>query len=148
MEKKIYDVQTRWADFDANGHMIHTSYAELCSMARIRYWDENGLRFSDMQKNGVGPVLFKEETIYRREIGMSDKVEVSLVLRGLSENGDRWKIRQEIYANGKLAGEHEVFGAWIDLAERKLTASPKEATEANRKLTKTESFEVLPMNKA
>jgi acyl-CoA thioester hydrolase len=147
MEKKVYSAQTRWADFDANAHMIHTSYAELCSMIRIRYLDESGLSFSNMHELGVGPVLFKEETVYLREIKMSDAVEVSIEIKGLSENGDRWKIQQEIIRNGEVAGIHNVHGAWIDLKKRKLTASPIAAKAAFENLSKTDDFEILPMNK-
>lgn len=148
MEKKIYSVQTRWADFDANGHMIHTSYAELCSMVRIRLLDEAGLNFSTMQERAVGPVLFKEESNYLAEIRMSDTVEVSIQIQGLSENSDRWKIRQDVIANGKLAAIHVVYGAWLDLKRRKLTASPIEARNAFEALSKTDDFEILERKKA
>lgn len=138
------DFTTRWADFDANVHMRHTAYNDYCAEARMRYFNTFGITIKDFAKEKVGPILFEENTKFLKEIHMGDDISVSLKVLGLSEKGERWKIQHEVFnAKGKLSAIITVYGAWLDLVQRKLTAPPLKFQDAFSNAEKTEDFEEI-----
>jgi len=139
---------TRWADFDPNNHMRHTAYNDYAAESRVRLFDSYGLSLTEFNRLRVGPVLFKEETNFYREIGIGDNITVEVFLRGASELGERFKFVHKIYrGDGVLSAEIEIYGAWIDLNKRKLTTPPDIILDVFEKLTKTDNFETIPLNK-
>ena len=139
---------TRWADFDANIHMRHTAYNDYCAEARMRYFNKFGITIQDFAKEKVGPILFEENTKFLKEIHMGQDISVNLKIVGLSENGERWKIQHEVFnLDGKLSAIITVYGAWIDLVKRKLTAPPSKFQEIFIDAEKTEDFQEIPLKK-
>jgi len=135
---------TKWADFDANKHMRHTAYNDYAAECRVRFFMDNGFHVSRFEKENFGPVLFKEETTFLREVKLGENITVSLFLEGISKQGERFKLFHRIYReDGVLAAEIKVFGAWIDLKKRKLTTPPVELLATIDALDKTEDFEVI-----
>lgn len=103
-----------------------------------------GLSLTEMNKLRVGPVLFTEETNFKREISLGEDISVEVFLSGLSENGDRFKFHHKIYrTDEKLAAEINVLGAWLDLDRRKLTSAPENIQAILEGLDRTEDFEVI-----
>lgn len=139
---------TRWADFDPNNHMRHSSYNDYAAETRVRFFRENGFSLIELKKNNIGPVLFSENTTFYREINLSEDISVELFVKGLSEKGERYKFLHKIYKqNGVLAAEIEIFGAWIDLTIRKLTLPPNELISKLDTLEKTDTFEIIQTSK-
>ena len=137
---------SRWADFDPNNHMRHSAYNDYAAEARVRMFNAYGLDLAEFNRLKVGPVLFREETSFRREIRLSEDITVEVFLKGLSEKGERFKLFHRIFKeNGKLAAEIEIFGAWLDLDKRKLTDPPTEVLEALEAVEKTKDFESIPL---
>ena len=119
---------TKWSDFDPNRHMRHTAYNEYAAEVRIRYFSTQRFSIEEFTKHNIGPILFTEETSFRKEIHLGEDITVNLKLSGVSKNIERWKITHEVFnAAGKLSAVIKVYGAWIDLTKRKLTTPPKEA---------------------
>jgi len=136
--------KTRWADFDPNRHMRHTAYNDYAAEGRVRFFKENGFDINKMEAANIGPILFKEETTFYREITLGEDIEVKIFLQGTSSKAERWKIMTHIYKqNGVLAAEVKVFGAWIDLTKRKLTVPPTIMIDVFNQLEKTENFEEI-----
>jgi acyl-CoA thioester hydrolase len=52
--------KTRWADFDPNNHMRHTAYNDYAAETRVRFFNDNDLSLSALNKQDIGPVLFSE----------------------------------------------------------------------------------------
>lgn len=139
---------TRWADFDPNNHMRHSSYNDYAAESRVRLFDKFGLSLTEFRKHNVGPVLFREETNFFREIGLGENIRVEVLLKGASENFERFRFLHRIYrGDGKLAAEIEVLGAWLDLALRKITDPPQMVTKAFSNFTKTEEFENISLSR-
>lgn len=135
---------TKWSDFDPNRHMRHTAYNEYAAEVRIRYFSAQKFSIEEFTKHNIGPILFTEETSFRKEIHLGEDITVNLKLSGVSKNIDRWKITHEVFnAAGKLAAVIKVYGAWIDLTKRKLTTPPKEAQHLFLNTEKTEEFEEI-----
>ena len=134
--------QTLWANFDANNHMRHTAYNDFAAECRVRFFNENGFDIHRFQKENFGPILFKEETHFLKEITLGEDISVELFLQGFSSNGERFKFFQKIFKKENvLAAEIKVYGAWIDLKTRKLTTPPKELVTTINSLDKTENYE-------
>ena len=142
------DFTTRWADFDANIHMRHTAYNDYCAEARMRYFNTFGITIQDFSKEKVGPILFEENTKFLKEIHMGEDISVNLKVLGLSEKGERWKIQHEVFnTKGKTSAIITVYGAWLDLVQRKLTAPPIKFQEAFSGAERTEDFEEILLKK-
>ena len=135
---------TKWSDFDPNRHMRHTAYNEYAAEVRIRYFASQNFSIEEFTKFNVGPILFEESTSFRKEIHLGENITVNLKLSGLSENNERWKITHEVFNEaGKRSAIIKVYGAWIDLEKRKLTAPPKEASYLFLNAEKTDDFEEI-----
>ncbi|UAM98697.1 thioesterase family protein [Polaribacter litorisediminis] len=139
---------TKWSDFDPNRHMRHTAYNEYAAEVRVRYFAAQNFSINEFTKHNLGPILFTEETSFRKEIHLGENITVNIKLSGLSANSERWKITHEVFNEaGKLSAVIKVYGAWIDLTKRKLTVPPKEAKNLFLHTEKTENFEEIILKK-
>ncbi|WKD85990.1 1,4-dihydroxy-2-naphthoyl-CoA hydrolase [Polaribacter huanghezhanensis] len=136
--------KTKWADFDANRHMRHTAYNDYAAEVRVRYFKEHGMSIEDFAKENLGPILFKEETNFYKEIHIGEDITVNLTLKALSKNLERWKLQHQIFNEAdKLAAQVNVYGAWIDLEKRKLSAPSEKFKDLFSSLDRTEDFEEI-----
>tara|TARA_B110000046_G_scaffold40089_1_gene44296 strand:+ start:18912 stop:19355 length:444 start_codon:yes stop_codon:yes gene_type:complete len=139
---------TKWSDFDPNRHMRHTAYNEYAAEVRIRYFAEHHFSIEEFTKHNIGPVLFTEETSFKKEIHIGEDISVNIKLSGLSENNERWKIVHEVFNEAEqLSAVIKVYGAWIDLTKRKLTFLPKEAQHLFLHAERTNDFERIILKK-
>ena len=141
-----YEVEfnTKWSDFDPNRHMRHTAYNDYAAEVRIRYFAYAGFPVDEIAADGIGPILFTENTAFRKEIHAGETITANAKLLGLSEDKGKWKIRHEVFNQaGKVAAIIEVYGAWIDLNRRRLTLLPEKYDALLSKMEKTEDFEVI-----
>ena len=127
--------RTRWADMDPNGHMRHSAYADYAADQRLVLLAERGYDIKEFARLRLGPILFREETTFLKEIHIGEEIRVNSRLRSVSDDGTRWSITHIIYkADGRVAATVAVDGAWLDLDRRKLTTPPTELSEAFRNL--------------
>ncbi|MGI4886754.1 MAG: thioesterase family protein [Janthinobacterium lividum] len=123
--------RTRWADMDPNGHMRHSAYADYAADQRVALlarWGFGLARFAELR---LGPILFREETKFLKELGIGEEIRVDGQLAAVTPDGGRWTIVHTIYkADGRVAATVTVDGAWIDLDRRKLALPPRELAAA------------------
>ncbi len=137
---------TRWADFDPNRHMRHTAYNDYAAEVRTRFFKANGFSLDDFAKFNIGPILFQESTNFVKEIHLGETITANIKIEASSKKAERWRIAHEIFnEQGKLAAQIKVYGAWIDLSKRKLTAPPESMQTAFESLQKTENFTVIKL---
>lgn len=137
---------TKWADFDANKHMRHTAYNDYAAECRIRFFNDNGFPIDQFENENFGPVLFKEETNFFREIKLGESISIELFLEGMSAKGERFKMFHKIFKeDGTLAAEIKIYAAWLDLIKRKLTNPPVGLIDTLNSLERTENFEVIQL---
>ncbi|MEJ8803825.1 acyl-CoA thioesterase [Pontibacter sp. H249] len=136
-----YTGKVMWSHLDANMHMRHSAYADFAAQARIEALEELGLDLKTFQRLHIGPILFREETKYLREVGINEELKVTTALNSSKKDGSRWAIRHEIFkADGVKAAIILVEGAWIDTLKRKLAVLPDELAEHFALLPKAEDF--------
>ncbi|MDH5607947.1 MAG: thioesterase family protein [Cyclobacteriaceae bacterium] len=137
--------QSIWANLDPNGHMRHTAYNDYAAQLRVTYFEEHGFSFAHLIEMGIGPILFREETRFFKEIRIGEKLEVDIALVKARRNATKWTFRQKIYKmDGSLSAQVEVDGAWLDLQSRKVIVPPQKIIDMVNSIPKTEDFEWLP----
>lgn len=142
MGKIWLEAPVLWAQLDVNMHLRHSAYADFAAQARIALLLAKGLSFEEMARLQIGPVLFREETVYQREVRAGDEVRVTCSLRRVRKGGSRWSFSQKIYrSDGVLAATVVTEGAWIDIEKRKLTKLPEAFSGIFDDLERTADFE-------
>jgi len=136
-----FDFNVRWADLDPNAHMRHTAYMDYAAQARVGFLAAGGFSLEHFQQLHIGPVLFREETRYLKEVRANERITVTTELSGLSANGKHWRMRHRIFnQRDELACVVDVQGAWLDLATRKITSAPPELLAAMQRAPRTEDY--------
>lgn len=136
-----YTGKVMWSHLDANMHMRHSAYADFAAQARIEALAELGLDLKAFQRAHIGPILFREETTYLREVGINEHISVTTELVASRPDGSRWGIRHEITkADGVKAAVILVEGAWLDTLKRKLTVLPEELEHQFNLLPKSHDY--------
>ncbi|MBX2926094.1 MAG: thioesterase family protein [Chitinophagaceae bacterium] len=134
--------EVRWADLDPNFHMLHSRYYDLGAYIRMCFLTEHGVTPVAMQEQNLGPILFREECVFKREIKFGDKVEIDFKMLKAKKDGSRWSMQHHIVTNNEtLAAVITVEGAWINTLRRKLATPPPAFAEAFDKIPKAENFE-------
>ena len=134
-----------WADMDLNSHMANTAYLNKAADVRQMFLKEHGFPVQEFRKQGIGPVVMKDEIRYFKEIGLQEEIQVTCTLAGHSTDGSRFLLRQEIFrADDKLSAVVTSAGGWMNLNERKLMAPPPTLLAAMNSLDKTDDFVELP----
>lgn len=114
-------IQIRWADIDANHHLRHSAYYDFGAAVRMMFLNEHGLTTEKLQQLHIGPILFREEAVFRREIRFEDDLTVDLSLIKSTPDYSRWSFQHQfIKGDGILAAAITIDGAWIDTIKRKL----------------------------
>lgn len=138
------EFHTKWSDFDANKHMRHSAYNDFAAESRLRFLTKNGFGIDVMEQHNLGPVLFSENTIFKREVRLGEDIYVDSFLEATSSKGERFKIMHHIYKkDGVLAATISVYIAWLDLTKRKLTTPPKKLFAILESFEKTTNFEEI-----
>lgn len=137
-----YEGKVMWSHLDANMHMRHSAYADFAAQARIVVLDRLGMDLKAFQHLHIGPILFREELVYLREVGINEHLTVTVELTKSRADGSRWSIRHEVFrADGVKAAVVNVDGAWLDLHKRKLTNLPEVLVEQFHRLNKSEDYQ-------
>lgn len=112
----------RWADIDANRHLRHSVYYDFAAAMRMNILNGKGLTTEKLIEYHIGPILFREEALFKREVKLEDKVEIDVQLSKAMADYSRWSLRHNITKpDGTLCTVITVDGAWMDLNLRKLT---------------------------
>ena len=141
----FYEGQVLWAQVDANMHLRHSAYADFAAQARLLVLDSIGFDGKLLAHHKIGPILFREELIYLKEIGLNDFVKVTCELSKYRKEGSRWSFKQEIFrGDGVKAAQVNTDGAWIDTEKRKLATLPETLLDRFKSIPRSGDFvEVL-----
>ncbi|WP_016991070.1 acyl-CoA thioesterase [Flavobacterium sp. ACAM 123] len=132
----------RWSDLDPNFHVRHSAYYDFGAQHRIEILESLGLTMKVLQTNHFGPILFREECIFRKEIGLSDTLFIHTKISKMRSDASRWSIVHELKnEQDTLCATITVDGAWMDTKLRKIAnPTPDIALEAMSNIPKTADF--------
>ena len=134
-----------WGDMDFNSHMKNTAFLDKSADVRMMYFAEHGFPTAEFARLKLGPVVMKDDLEYRKEVGLLQEITVTLAIAGLSADGSRFVLRNEILRpDGTLCARVTSAGGWLDLTARKLVAPPAPLLAALQSLPRTDDFTALP----
>ena len=141
METFFREIQIRWADLDPNAHLRHSVYYDWGALCRIEFLYQHNLTASLMQELHFGPILFREECVFKKEIRLGDHVKIGLKLLKARKDYSRWSIQHDIIKDDDIVSAIlTVDGAWIDTVQRKLAIPPRQALDVFSKMPLIENF--------
>lgn len=144
MEDFFKEIQVRWSDLDPNFHLRHSVYYDWGAYCRVSFLQQYGLTTEVMQQIQVGPILLREECVFRREIRLGDEVRINLHLIKTKRDYSRWTIQHSVIKNGDiLSAIITVDGAWLDIARRKLSTPPQQVADTFVRMPLAENFQWL-----
>lgn len=134
-------ISIRWADLDANFHMRHSVYYDLGAQVRVAFLEKQGITLKNMQEHHFGPILFREECVFKREIKPHDEVTINLRLIKLKRDYSKFSFMHEfIKKDGTLSAVLTIDGAWMDTNIRKIASPPAFVHEIIMNMPKSENF--------
>lgn len=137
----FYKGQVLWTQIDANRHLKHSAYADFCAQARVNMLKELGLSLVELGNRQIGPILFREELIYYKEVHQDEHIFVKIEITRYNTKNSRFSFRHEVYKEaGTLAAVVNVDGAWLDLEKRKLTSVPEEWSHIIERIPRSEDY--------
>jgi acyl-CoA thioester hydrolase len=141
MEQFLLPVELRWADLDPNGHVRHSAYYDYGANCRVAWLSEGGITVPFMQQKAFGPVIFREECVFKKELRMGDVLSIDLRLLAARRDYSRWTIQHSIFKAGEiLAAVLTLEGAWLDTAQRRLCVPPEEVLHCFDQAPRAEGF--------
>ena len=144
MEKFILPIQVRWSDIDQNRHLRHSAYYDYGAMARIECFSQQGLTNFKLEELHIGPILFREEAIFKREIKFEDKITIDMVVTKATADYSRWSFQHQIYKeDGTVAAILNLDGAWLDIVQRKLATPPDFIQSIFQNFPKSNDFQPI-----
>ena len=144
MQNFYKPVQIRWSDLDPNNHLRHSVYYDWGAFCRISFLTEYGLSAGEMQALNFGPILFREECVFRKEIRSTEEVTIDLRLTSAKRDYSRWSIQHQIMKEPQIiCATLQVDGAWLNTAARKLATPPQKVHFVFEQMPKTDSFKWL-----
>jgi acyl-CoA thioester hydrolase len=88
------DIQVRFSDADAIGHINNACFATYTELARMGFFGMSGQRLESM-------ILARLAIDYKRQVMLEDRVAVETWVEGLGRSSIT--LRQEVLANGEVA---------------------------------------------
>jgi acyl-CoA thioester hydrolase len=141
MESFSLDVQLRWSDLDPNFHLRHSVYYDWGALCRVMFLNKYGLDAGVMTALQVGPILFREECVFRKEVRSGDAVSIDLKLLKARPDFSRWSIQHQILKDGTtVAALLTVDGAWLHTVQRKLATPPEQVHAVFSEMPRSEAF--------
>ena len=141
METYSKQVEIRWSDVDPNFHVRHSVYYDFGAYVRMCFLTEHGLSANVLVQHQIGPILFREECLFKREVHFGDKLTINLQLAKCSHSYSRWTMQHQLIKNDEtLAAIITVDGAWMDTQRRKLTIPTELVMPSFALLPKADDF--------
>lgn len=133
--------KVRWADCDINTHMRHSAFYDYAAHIRVSMFDVYDLPVQRLIELRIGPVLFREEAKFYKELRLNESFAVDCEIKAMRKTGKVWQITHHFYnSEGLLAAELEVDGSWIDLDKRKSTTPNSEIFALLCSFPRSENF--------
>jgi acyl-CoA thioester hydrolase len=134
-----------WSDLDANAHMGNTSYLDHASNTRMIFFSQHGFSVGRFASEKFGPVVMRDELVYRKELRLMDEFTVSFESAGISYDGVRFRVRNTFYNTANdVAATVTSEGVWFDLERRRPRVPPHDLESLMRALGRSSDYAEIP----
>lgn len=114
----------------------------------MKYLNQHGLTTEKMEELQVGPILFREEAKFRRELKLEDKLTVDVEMVSARNDFSRWSLRHNFLKEDQtIAAIINMDGAWLDLVKRKLADPPEFVKDIFRSFPRSSEFQFITPEK-
>ncbi len=133
-----------WRDADMNGHMRNTAFLDHVNDVRMMFFAQQGFTMAEFARRRIGPVSFRDELEYTRELKLFEEFRLHMELVGASPDESRFKLRNTFARmDGAVCARVTSLGGWFDLQTRKLIVPPEALLAAIQAIPRASEFEVL-----
>ena len=122
-------LRVRYAETDQMGYVYHGSYAAYFEVARTESFRELGIRYRDLEAQGVGMPVGELYTRFRRPARYDDLLTIRVMLKELAP-GSRVKFEYEIRNEaGELLTEGYTLMVFVNAATGRPVPIPDSVRE-------------------
>jgi len=82
----INKLERRWAYLDPTFQVLHSKYYDFGAYSRMSFFTENGITVPLMQEHHIGPIIFREECLFKIILGQVSLVEYYTRKKGSKMN--------------------------------------------------------------
>ncbi len=111
------DLDIRWGDMDALGHVNHTAYLVYCEQARIAWWESLGIQFAE-----TGPILVEAKVNYLK--ALTYPAHLNITLQAHSATRSSYVIDYQILSKGEVAAKAYTTMVWVNYGAGKSVPLP------------------------
>jgi len=125
--------------------MANSSYLDHASNTRMLFFNQSGFTMSRFASEKFGPVIVRDELVYRKELRLMEDFRVDFEAAGLSQDGVRFRIRNTFRNSAnEVSAVVTSDGVWFDLERRKPRIPPQDLHNLMRALQRTKDFVEIP----
>jgi len=125
--------------------MANSSYLDHASNTRMLFFNQNGFTMSRFASEKFGPVIVRDELVYRKELRLMEDFRVDFEAAGLSRDGVRFRIRNTFRNSANdVSAVLTSDGVWFDLERRKPRTPPQDLHNLMQALQRTNDFAEIP----
>jgi len=141
----VQQFRVGWGDIDGNGHMANTAFLDRAADTRVMFFSEHGFPAPRFLAERIGPVILREELVYRKELRLLDEFTVDLETLGFSSDGTRFHVSNTFRnASGEVAAVVRSQGVWFDLDQRRPRPPLPELDAVQRQMDRGDGFSEIP----
>lgn len=134
-----------WGDLDANQHLGNRAILDRAADARLLWFAANGFAGPRLAAARFGPVIVRDELVYRHELRLLDEFTVDVRLTGLSDDAVRFALQNTFRnAEGEVTTVVRSEGVWFDLDQRRPRRPPTELEAILRAMPRSTDYAELP----
>lgn len=122
--KTALEIEVRPTEIDMLGHVNNAKYLEYLEWGREKWYDQVGISFAEMRKQGLATVTVRITINYRKEVVLGEKL--IIVTQPLRKGRKSFTLEQTILnEQQEKVTDAEVTIAVISLKERKAVPLPE-----------------------
>jgi acyl-CoA thioester hydrolase len=133
-----------WGDLDGNHHMANRAFLDRAADTRVLFFAHHGFPVARFALERIGPVILREELVYRKELRLLDEFTVDLEAFGFSPDGTRFDLSNTFRSSDdRVAAVVRSEGLWFDLDQRRPRTPLPELDAICRTMPRGEGFKEL-----
>jgi len=124
--------------------MANRAFLDRAADTRMLFFAEHGFEVARFATERVGPVIVRDELVYKKELKLLEEFTVDVELLGLSTDGTRFELGNTFRnAAGDLAAVVKSEGVWFDLDKRRPRAPPGDLDRVQRQIPRSDHYREL-----
>jgi acyl-CoA thioester hydrolase len=123
------EIEVRWGDMDAMGHVNNAVYFTYCESARIHLLRELGIE-GRAEGSRRGPVLVSASCDFKQEVTYPAVLDVGVRVEAIGQRSFRLSYGMFLRGTDQLVALGASVNAWVDFAAGRAVEIPSQVREA------------------